>query len=139
MDGHQLIYFPIYNYTEFNYDNVHEMLTHPNALPGLSDGGAHVGTICDASFPTYLLSYWCRDRKKDKIDLARAVQMLTADGADYLGLKDRGRLRVGLRAGLITRSFALARRKWCMISPLEANACCNPYQAIARRWWLANR
>ncbi len=100
MDGRQLIYFPIYNYTEFNYDNVHKMLTHPNALPGLSDGGAHVGTICDASFPTYLLSYWCRDRDRGRIDLARAVQMLTADGADYLRLKDRGRLRVGLRADI---------------------------------------
>ena len=100
LDGRQLIYFPIYNYTEFNYDNVHKMLTHPKALPGLSDGGAHVGTICDASFPTYLLSYWCRDREKDQIDLARAVQMLTADGADYLGLKDRGRLREGMRADI---------------------------------------
>ncbi len=100
MDGRQLIYFPIYNYTDFNYDNVHKMLTHPNALPGLSDGGAHVGTICDASFPTYLLSYWCRDRDHDRIDLARAVQMLTADGADYLGLKDRGRLREGMRADI---------------------------------------
>ena len=100
MDGHQLIYFPIYNYTEFNYDNVHKMLSHPNALPGLSDGGAHVGTICDASFPTYLLSYWCRDRKSDKLELARALQMLTANGADYLGLKDRGRLKVGLRADI---------------------------------------
>ena len=76
------------------------MLTHPKALPGLSDGGAHVGTICDASFPTYLLSYWCRDREKDQIGLARAVQMLTADGADYLGLKDRGRLREGMRADI---------------------------------------
>jgi N-acyl-D-aspartate/D-glutamate deacylase len=100
MDGRQLIYFPIYNYTEFNYDNVHKMLMHPNALPGLSDGGAHVGTICDASFPTYLLSYWCRDRKRGRIDLARAVQMLTADGADYLRLKDRGRLREGMRADI---------------------------------------
>jgi N-acyl-D-aspartate/D-glutamate deacylase len=100
MDGRQLIYFPIYNYTDFNYDNVHKMLTHPNALPGLSDGGAHVGTICDASFPTYLLSYWCRDRKRGQIDLARAVQMLTADGADYLRLKDRGRLREGMRADI---------------------------------------
>lgn len=100
MNGRQLIYFPIYNYTEFNYDNVHAMLTHPHALPGLSDGGAHVGTICDASFPSYLLSYWCRDRDHGQIDIARAVQMLTADGADYLGLKDRGRLKVGMRADI---------------------------------------
>lgn len=100
LDGRQFIYFPIYNYTEFNYDNVHKMLTHPNAMLGLSDGGAHVGTICDASFPTYLLSHWCRDRNSGQIPLARAVQMLTADGADYLGLTDRGRLRVGARADI---------------------------------------
>ena len=100
LDGRQLIYFPIYNFTEFNYDNVHTMLTHPNAMLGLSDGGAHVGTICDASFPTYLLSYWCRDRERGQIALARAVQMLTADGADYLGLTDRGRLKVGARADI---------------------------------------
>ena len=100
LDGRQLIYFPIYNYTEFNYDNVRAMMTHPAALPGLSDGGAHVGTICDASFPTYLLSYWARDREEGRIPIERAVQMLTADGADYLGLKDRGRLKVGMRADI---------------------------------------
>ncbi|MEQ8749192.1 MAG: amidohydrolase family protein [Amphiplicatus sp.] len=100
LDGKQLIYFPIYNYTDFSYDNVHEMLTHPNAMLGLSDGGAHVGTICDASFPAYLLAHWTRDREKDRIALPRAIQMLTADGADYLGLSDRGRLKVGSRADI---------------------------------------
>ena len=100
LDGKQLIYFPIYNYTEFSYDNVHAMLTHPNALLGLSDGGAHVGTICDASFPAYLMSYWTRDRSSDRVALSRAVQMLSADAADYLGLSDRGRVAVGQRADL---------------------------------------
>ncbi len=100
MDGRQLIYFPIYNYTEFNYENVRTMMNHPSALPGLSDGGAHVGTICDASFPTYLLTHWTRDRTDGRIPLARAIKMLTADGADYLGLKDRGRLKVGMRADI---------------------------------------
>ena len=100
LDGRQLIYFPIYNYTEFNYENVHKMLTHPNAMLGLSDGGAHVGTICDASFPTYLLSHWCRDRDHGQMPLASAIRMLTADGADYLGLTDRGRLKVGARADI---------------------------------------
>ena len=102
-DGHALIYFPVFNYTEMNYDNVYTMLNLPKALPGLSDGGAHVGTICDASFPTYLLSYWTRDRKaKDRpsIELERAVQMLTADGADYLGMSDRGRIKVGQKADI---------------------------------------
>jgi len=102
-DGKALIYYPVYNYYEMNYDNVLTMMQHPKALPGLSDGGAHVGTICDASFPTYLLSHWTRDRIRkgsDGIALKRAVQMLTADGADYLGLTDRGRLKVGMRADI---------------------------------------
>ncbi len=106
LDGRQLIYFPIYNYTEFSYDNVHTMLTHPNALVGLSDGGAHVGTICDASFPAYLLTHWTRDRERGRIDLARAVQMLTADAGDYLGLEDRGRIAVGQRADINVIDYA---------------------------------
>ena len=102
-DGHALFYFPVYNYTHMNYDNVLTMMRHPKALPGLSDGGAHVGTICDASFPSYLLAHWTRDRLargKPGITLPRAVQMLTADGADYLGLTDRGRIVVGQKADL---------------------------------------
>lgn len=100
-DGRELIYLPIYNYTELSYDNVKAMMDHPLAMMGLSDGGAHVGTVCDASFPTYLLSYWTRDRTRgDRIALPRAVQMLTADIADYLGFADRGRIKPGLKADL---------------------------------------
>ena len=102
-EGQSLIYYPIYNYTDGNYDAVLEMLNHPKSLPGLSDGGAHVGFICDASFPTYLISYWTRDRKaagRPGIELTRAIQMLTADSADYLGLKDRGRIKVGMKADI---------------------------------------
>lgn len=108
-DGRAMIYYPVYNYTHMNYDNVLTMMNHPKALPGLSDGGAHVGTICDASFPTYLLAHWTRDRMqsgKDGVTLKRAVQMLTADGADYLGLSDRGRLQVGLRADINVIDYA---------------------------------
>tara|TARA_R110002073_G_scaffold289878_10_gene454809 strand:+ start:1927 stop:3693 length:1767 start_codon:yes stop_codon:yes gene_type:complete len=100
-DGQELIYFPIYNYTNGNYDTVHQMMTHPQALQGLGDGGAHVGTICDASLPTYLMSYWTRDRERgERIALPRAVQMQTADIADFLGLSDRGRIAVGMKADL---------------------------------------
>ncbi len=102
-DGHALLYFPVFNYTEMNYDNVYTMLTHPKAIPGLSDGGAHVGTICDASFPTYLLQYWTRDRARKNrscIPLERAVQMLTSDGASYLGLGDRGVIKEGMKADI---------------------------------------
>lgn len=100
-DGRELIYLPIYNYTEMSYDNVLTMMNHPLSIMGLTDGGAHVGTVCDASFPTYLLSYWTRDRSRgEQIALPQAVKMLTADVADYLGLNDRGRIKEGLKADL---------------------------------------
>ena len=68
-NGNALIYFPLYNYIEGNLNNLHSMISHPLSIPGLSDGGAHVGTICDASFPTFMLSHWARDRKGEKFEL----------------------------------------------------------------------
>jgi len=99
-DGHALIYFPLYNYIEGNLNNVHTMLNHPLALPGLGDGGAHVGTICDASFPTFMLSHWARDRQGDKFPLEKVVKMQTHDTASFIGLKDRGTIAVGKKADL---------------------------------------
>ncbi len=100
-DGHEFLYFPIYNYTDLNYDAVYKMMTHPQAIMGLSDGGAHVGTICDASFPSYLLLHWARDRgEKGSIPLETAVKKLTSELADFAGFKDRGRIKVGLKANI---------------------------------------
>ncbi|MEA1941739.1 MAG: amidohydrolase family protein [Pseudomonadota bacterium] len=100
-DGHELIYLPLYNYTELNYDNVLQMLEHPQALYGLSDGGAHVGTVCDASMPTYMLTHWTRDRTRGRrLTLEKVVRMLTGAQADYLGMSDRGYLRAGLKADI---------------------------------------
>ncbi|MEC7522868.1 MAG: amidohydrolase family protein [Myxococcota bacterium] len=99
-EGKALLYFPVYNYSGMNLDAVHEMLTHPLALPGLSDGGAHVGTICDASFPTFLLTHWTRDRDRGRISLERAIQMQSHDTARYIGLTDRGVIAPGQRADL---------------------------------------
>ena len=99
-EGRALLYFPIYNYAAGNLDEVGEMLRHPLALFGLGDGGAHVGTICDASFSTFLLTHWVRDRAKDRIPIERAVAMLTGDVASWLGLGDRGVIAKGKRADL---------------------------------------
>ena len=99
-DGEALLYFPVYNYTGMNLDAVHEMLTHPLALPGLSDGGAHVGTICDASFTTFLMTHWARDRDRGHIPLERIIQMQASDTARFIGLRDRGQLKPGQRADI---------------------------------------
>ncbi|MGE5183433.1 MAG: N-acyl-D-amino-acid deacylase family protein [Acidobacteriota bacterium] len=98
-DGKALLYFPVYNYTGMNLDAVREMLVHPRALVGLGDGGAHVGTVCDASMPTFLLTHWARDRARG-IPLPRVVQMQARDTARFIGLSDRGTIEVGMRADL---------------------------------------
>ena len=102
-NGKALIYYPVYNYYEMNYSNVLKMMRHPKSLMGLSDSGAHVGTICDASFSTYLLSHWTRDRITNGlqgIDLSKAIMMLTSKIANYLNLDDRGVIEIGKRADL---------------------------------------
>jgi N-acyl-D-aspartate/D-glutamate deacylase len=98
--GRALLYFPLYNFTDVNLDNVHTMLTHPLSLCGLSDGGAHVGTICDASFPTYLLMHWGRDRDHGRIPIETLVHKQTGQTSSYIGLRDRGTIAPGLRADL---------------------------------------
>lgn len=98
-EGHALLYFPIFNYTAMSLDHVGEMLRHPLALVGLGDGGAHVGTICDASIPTSLLQTWVRDRTRgERLPVERAIAMLSGDPARHLGLLDRGVLAPERRA-----------------------------------------
>jgi N-acyl-D-aspartate/D-glutamate deacylase len=72
---------------------VEEMLDDPLVTLGLADAGAHVGQIMDASQPTFLLTYWVRERQRWTVE--EAVRRLTSDTADLFGIADRGRLRVG--------------------------------------------
>ena len=104
-DGHGLLYLPFLNYVDGNLDGCHEMLVHPYTVPGLGDGGAHVGTICDGSFPTTLLSYWGRDRSHDRIPLPFLVQRHCRDTARTVGLSDRGVVAPGHRADLNVVDF----------------------------------
>ncbi len=119
-DGKALLYFPVYNYTGMNLDVVREMLVHPRALVGLGDGGAHVGTVCDASMPTFLVSHWARDRANG-LPLERVVQMQARDTARFIGLHDRGTIEVGMRADLnIVELARLSLRRPVMQRDLPA-------------------
>jgi N-acyl-D-aspartate/D-glutamate deacylase len=97
-DGHALIMRPLLNYTDSNLDAVREMLPHPTSALGLGDGGAHCGTTCDASTPTYMLTHWARDRAHDRLPLEWVVRKMTSETASLYGLGDRGVLRPGMRA-----------------------------------------
>ena len=99
--GRGVLYLPFLNYVDYTLDACHMMLTHRDTVSGLSDGGAHVGTICDASFPTSMLTHWTRDRTRGpRLSLAQAVALQTSKTAAAVGLHDRGAIRTGLRADL---------------------------------------
>lgn len=100
-NGEALLYFPLMNYLNGSLDDVHKMMTHPNIAFGLGDGGAHVGIICDASFPTTILTHWGRDRTRGpKLPLEWLINRLTKANAEVVGLEDRGVISAGMKADL---------------------------------------
>jgi len=88
----------LYPFANFDFDVVETMLTHPQVLLGLADSGAHCGQIMDASLPSYLLSYWVRERGVFSIEAA--IEKLTSEPARFFGLADRGLVREGAYADL---------------------------------------
>ena len=122
-DGRGYIYLPLLNYAEFNFDHIHAMMYDPNTVLSLSDGGAHCGVICDASFPTYMLTHWVRDRKRGPtLPLEKVVAMQTRDTARLYGLNDRGVLAVGMKADVNIIDFDnLAIQAPEMVFDLPAN------------------
>jgi N-acyl-D-aspartate/D-glutamate deacylase len=100
-DGAELLYLPLTNFAHGTDAAIHELITHPLTLMGLSDGGAHYGMICDASAPTFLLQHWAQHPDPARrIDLASAIHWLTAKPAAAVGLNDRGLLKPGYRADI---------------------------------------
>ncbi len=100
-DGRELLMLALLGYSDGNLDAMREMLLHPNAALGLSDGGAHCGAICDASMPTFMLTHWARDRHRGPtLDLELVVRKMTLDTARTYGLSDRGVIAAGSKADL---------------------------------------
>jgi N-acyl-D-aspartate/D-glutamate deacylase len=99
-DGRAFLFSPFANYTNYNLDCCGEMIAHPDCVMGLGDGGAHVGIICDGSYPTYLLTHWGRDRSHGRFDLGYLVKRQTADTARAVGLLDRGVIAPGMKADI---------------------------------------
>jgi N-acyl-D-aspartate/D-glutamate deacylase len=105
-EGTNLLYVPFVCYGGNSLDETREALMSEASIPSLGDGGAHVATVCDSSFPTFLLTHWCRDRKRGPgLDLAYAIQQQTRDSAEAVGLLDRGVLAPGYRADINVIDF----------------------------------
>ncbi len=121
-DGKGYVFLPLLNYANQNYDHIYEMFHNENTVLSLSDGGAHCGVITDASFPTYLLSHWVRDRARgDRFNLEQAVAAQTRSTATLYGLHDRGTIAPGMKADVNIIDFdALQLHEPKMVHDLPA-------------------
>jgi N-acyl-D-aspartate/D-glutamate deacylase len=99
-DGHAMLLVTLANFRDNSLDTVAELLQRDDVVLGLGDGGAHYGMICDASFPTYMLTHWVRDRTSGRLTVAAAIRELTSVPARIAGLADRGRIAVGYKADI---------------------------------------
>ena len=109
-DGRELLYLPLLNYADFDFEPIRAMLEHPHTVLSLSDGGAHCGLICDASTPTLLLTHWVRGRTRGpRLPLERMVRRQTFETAALYGLDDRGLLAPGRLADVNVIDFERLR------------------------------
>ena len=108
-DGHAMLLVAMANFENNSLDTVGELIRRDDVVLGLGDGGAHYGMICDASYPTFLLAHWARDRKARRLSIPDAVRMMTSVPAKVAGLADRGRIAVGFKADLNVIDHAALR------------------------------
>ena len=105
-EGRELFYQPLGGYDAYSLDYYRRVMQMPTALFGLSDGGAHCGVIADAGMPSYILSYWGRDRSRgETLPLEYLVRKLSRDTAEAYGMADRGLLAPGMKADVNVIDF----------------------------------
>ena len=88
----------LFNYMMHNRSlrALRELFKSEHCFPSLGDAGAHVSQMIDAGWPSFVLSYWVRET--GVYTLAEAVRRMTSGPARVIGLQDRGRLALGMRA-----------------------------------------
>jgi N-acyl-D-amino-acid deacylase len=121
-DGQAFLFAPLASYVDCDHEALREMMTSPNTVLGLSDGGAHCGLICDVSMPTYLLTHWVLGRQRgERLPLEQVVAMQTSRTAALYGFGDRGVIEPGRRADLNLIDFdAMALHAPTMVHDLPA-------------------
>jgi N-acyl-D-aspartate/D-glutamate deacylase len=108
-DGHAMLLVAMGNYENNSLDTIGELLRRDDVVLGLGDGGAHYGMICDASYPTFLLAHWARDRAAGRMPVPAVIRELTSVPARVAGLSDRGRIAAGYKADLNVIDHAAVR------------------------------
>ena len=123
-DGHGMLYVPLFNYSGGDLELLHELHQHPMTRMGLSDAGAHCGSICDGGMPTFMLTHWTRDRSRGaRLPLEFIIQRQTSQTAALYGLHDRGLVAPGMRADLNVINYdALGFTKAAMAYDLPTGA-----------------
>ena len=102
----EFIYMPILGYANGDLEDIRTMMQHEKAVFSLSDGGAHCALITDASTPTFLLTYWVRDREKgERFPLEWIVHQQTQKTARFYGMEDRGTIAPGMLADVNVIDF----------------------------------
>ncbi len=120
-DGQALMLLGIGNYEDCNLDWMEEMFASDNVVLGLGDGGAHYGMICDASYSTFSLTHWTRDRAHGRLSVESMIHRLTRQPAMLIGLADRGLVAPGHVAHLNVIDYdKLALHRPTVISDLPA-------------------
>src|SRR6202012_3254168 len=100
-DGQGMLWAGFANIIDGSLEPALAMMKSPATIIGLGGGRAHYGLICASSSPTFLLSYWGRDRAKgERLPVPSIVKSLTSDTAAAVGLNDRGLIRPGYKADL---------------------------------------
>ncbi len=99
-DGRAMMLVALANFENNSLDTLGQLIGRDDVVLGLGDGGAHYGMICDASYPTFVLAHWARDRASGRLSVAEAVRQMTSVPARIAGLADRGRIAVGYKADL---------------------------------------
>ena len=126
-DGTAFLFAPLASYVDHDHEALREMMTDPNTVLGLSDGGAHCGLICDVSMPTYLLTHWVNGRERGPAPRPRAGHQ-PADVAHRRRLRLHRPRRARRRASGPTSTSSTstpctsARPRWCSTSPPAAAA-----------------
>ena len=120
-DGQAMLLLGIGNYEDCNLDWMEQMFASDNVVLGLGDGGAHYGMICDASYSTFSLTHWTRDRDHGRLSVESMIHRLTRQPAMLIGLEDRGLVAPGYRAHLNVIDYdKLALHRPSVISDLPA-------------------